>query len=148
MPVLASISGVMNTLMAAGLMAWAAWVLTRALPAQNAAMILACLVLCEFALETIWHGGAWFGADLILWPAQIVLTRAAWRWMLRRRRRDWNYGLWLIALSAASVALAQFAWSGAARLAVLRFAATVVCLSLLSPWFISKFPQQPHNHAQ
>jgi hypothetical protein len=148
----------MNTallLTVAGLVVAAALALARTLPAQNVAMILGSLAAVEWALETIWAGpnSLWLG--LLFWPATIVLARAGCRWFLRRWRQDWNYGIWLVLLVGAAAALVQFAtaFSGftrvaAAKLAVIRLASTAVCLLSLSPWFISKFPQQPHNHTQ
>jgi hypothetical protein len=135
----------------------AALVLARALPAQNVALILGGLAAYEWALESLWHplgsGSLWRG--LLFWPALVVLARAGGRWMLRRRRQNWNYGVWLVVLASAAAALAQFVlalsdatWAVALKLAALRFAATVFCLFWLSPWFISKFPQQPQERAQ
>jgi hypothetical protein len=137
------------------LLVWAAWLLARALPAQNVALILGVLIGCEFALEIVWQGRILAGGDLAFWPAMVVLARVACRWILRHWRRDWKYGSWLIAMASMTVALLQFVlapagspWALAAKLASLRLAATAFCLFFLSPWFISKLPQQPHDHAQ
>jgi hypothetical protein len=137
------------------LLAVAAALLARTLPAQNIAFILVSLIACEMALEA-------FSADLalswrgwIFWPAVVVLARVAFRWILRRWRQDWNYGAWLILLASAALALAQFALtlfdaglSSALRGAALRFGSTALCLFVLTPWFISKLPQQPQERAQ
>jgi ABC-type iron transport system FetAB permease component len=147
--------------MAAGvLLAGSGLALARTLPAQNVALILGLLVAGEFALEAIWNGKAALTDGLTFWPAMVVLARMGARRMLRRRRQDWNYGVWLILLSGAAVALVQFALSAMnansnatlthspLKLSAIRFAATAVCLFVLAPWFISKLPQQPKNHAQ
>jgi hypothetical protein len=137
------------------LVVWPSLVLARTLPLQNVALIFSSLIACEWALETVWIKSNLPWGGLLIWPATIVLVRVGCRWILRRWRQDWNYGLWLIFLVSAAVALAQFTFARvgsprafAARMAAVRFAATAVCLFFLSPWFISKFPQQPHNHAQ
>ncbi len=139
----------------AGLLAAAALVLARALPAQNAALILGCLIAWEMALEFAWPGpdSSWRG--WLFWPALVVLARVAGRWVLRRRRQDWNYGVWLIALAGAVAALAQWAialrgmaCTAAAKLSAMRFVSTAFCLFWLSPWFVSKFPRQPREGAQ
>jgi hypothetical protein len=124
------------------------WLLAQALPMQNAALILGVLLASEFVLETIWNGRVWAGTDLTFWPALVVLARVACRWILRHRRQDWNYGIWLILMASTLVALSQFIIALDSSLAAIRFAATALCLFFLSPWFISKLPQQPHNHTQ
>ena len=128
------------------LFAWSAWLLSRALPTQNIALILGVLIGCELALEIILHGRGFLRVNLLFWPAAIILSRVGMRWILRRWRKDWNYGVWLILLASATVAIVQFVF--APKLWATRFAATGVCLLFLSPWFISKFPQQPQDHAQ
>jgi hypothetical protein len=140
---------------AAGLLAAAALALARALPAQNVALIMGGLIVWEVALETVWNGRCLLRSGLLYWPAITVLARVGCRWILRRRRQDWNYGIWLIFMASMTVALAQLAialagstWAIAAKLAAIRFASTAACLVFLSPWFISKFPQQPKKHAQ
>jgi hypothetical protein len=124
------------------------WLLAQALPAQNAALILGVLIGCEYVLETIWNGRVWAGTDLTFWPATVVLTRVACRWILRHWRQDWNYGIWLIVMASTVVALSQFIIALDSSLAAIRFAATAFCLFFLSPWFISKLPQQPYNDTQ
>jgi len=135
-----------NFIVAALLLAWAAWLLARALPVQNIALILGALLVCEFALESIYNGGVLLGISLLFWPATIILARIGVRWILRRWRQGWNYGVWLILLASATAAGLQCVV--AVKLWPIRFATTVFCLFFLSPWFISKFPQQPHDHAQ
>jgi hypothetical protein len=136
------------------LLALAALVLARTLPAQNVALILGSLIAFEIALESVWNGPASLWAGWFFWPAIIVLARVGGRWLLRRRRQDWNYGVWLIVLASAVAALAQFAialsdvkWPVALKLSAVRFGAAAFCLFWLSPWFISKLPQQPQDHA-
>jgi hypothetical protein len=51
-------------------------------------------------------------------------------------------------LAQFAIALAGSPWTFAFKYAAIRFASTAFCLLFLSPWFISKLPQQPHNHAQ
>jgi len=138
----------------AGLLVAAALVLARALPPQNVALILGSLIAGEMALETLWTGPASLWRGSLFWPAIIVLARVGGRWILRRRREDWNYGVWLIVLASAVAALVQFAialsgatWSAALKLSVVRFGAAALCLFWLAPWFISKLPQQPQDHA-
>ena len=145
----------MNFIDAVILLALSAWLLARALPAQNIALIIAVLILCEGALETILHGGSRPRNGVLFWPAIIILTRVGARWVLRLWRKDWKYGFWLILLTGVAMTLAQFAialagstWAVAAKLAAIRFGVTAVCLFFLSPWFISKFPQQPQDHTQ
>jgi hypothetical protein len=134
----------------------AALVLARGLPTQNVALILGSLIAFEVMLEGAWAGldSAWRG--WFFWPAFIVLARAGVRWVLRRWRRDWNYGVWLIVLASAVVALAQWTvallfsdakWPVAFKLSAVRFGASAFCLFWLAPWFISKLPQQPQDHA-
>jgi len=144
-----------NFLVAALLLGWSVWLLARALPAQNIVLILAVLLAGEFALEFICHTGGWLGINLLFWTATILLARIAARWILRRWRQQWNYGVWLILLASTTVALVQFViaqsgspWTFAVKLSAIRFTATGFCLFFLSPWFISKFPQQPHDRAQ
>jgi hypothetical protein len=139
-----------TTIMAAVLLVFSALVLSRALPAQNVALILGLLAACELALETVWNGTLSFGGGLAFWPAMVVLARMGARRMLRRRRQDWNYGVWLIFLASAAVALVQLAvlamnapGDAPLKFSVIRFAATAFCLFILSPWFILKLPQQP-----
>jgi hypothetical protein len=141
-----------SLLVASLLFVWSVWLLARTLPLQNVALILGVMIGCEFALENIWKGG---GMPLLFWPAVTVLGRVGWRRMLRHRRQEWNYGIWLALLASTTVALLQFVialagspWAFAAKLAAIRFAMSGVCLFFLSPWFISKLPQQPHDHAQ
>lgn len=127
------------------LVVWPSLVLARTLPMQNVALIFSSLMAWEWALETVWiKSNSPWGA-LLFWPATIVLARLGCRWILRRKR-DWNYGTWLIVTASALTSLVQFAF--APKLAAIRFVSTALCLFILSPWFISKFPQQPQNHAQ
>jgi len=133
----------------------AARLLARALPAQNVALILGSLIVSELALHAVWTGPGLLWRDLLFWPAMVIWARVGGRWLLRRRRQDWNYGVWLIVLASATAALAQFAlalsgatWSEAVRLSAIRFAVAAFCLFWLSPWFISKLPQQPQERAQ
>jgi len=135
-----------NFIVAALLLAWSVWLLARALPVQNIALIVGALILCEFTLERICHVEGLLGVHLLFWPATIILARIGVRWILRRWRQDWNYGVWLILLASTTVAGLQF--MVAVNLSAIRFAATAFCLFFLSPWFISKLPQQPHDHAQ
>jgi hypothetical protein len=137
------------------LLALAALTLARTLPAQNIAFIVAILIASELALETIWNRSFAWTSAWCFWPAIIILARVWGRWILRCLRKDWNYGIWLIFLVGIVTALLQFAttwaganWSLAIKLCALRFAATAFCLFWLSPWFISKFPQQPQERAQ
>jgi len=139
---------------AAALLAAAAVALARSLPAQNAALILCFLIACEIVLEFFWAGSGLRWRGLIFWPAAVVLARAGIRWMLRRRQAG-NYGIRLIVLASAAAALAQFAialsgekWTQAVKFSAIRFGSTAFCLFWLSPWFISKFAQQPQEHAQ
>jgi hypothetical protein len=139
---------------AAGLLA-AALALARTLPAQNVATILGGLIVCEWTLETTWPSARLVWCGFLFWPGIIVLACVGCRWVLRRWKQDWNSGIWLIVMASATVTLVQTAiarasstWLFAAKFAAIRFVATAVCLFFLSPWFISKFPQQPHNHAQ
>jgi hypothetical protein len=139
---------------AAVLLVAAARVLARALPLQNVALIIGSLIASELALHAVWAGPGLFWRDLLFWPAMVLWARVGGRWLLRRRRQDWNYGVWLIVLASATAALAQFAialsgatWSAAVKLSAIRFAAAAFCLFWLSPWFISKLPQQPQDHA-
>jgi hypothetical protein len=140
---------------AAVLLVAAARVLARALPLQNVALIIGSLIASELALHAVWAGPGLFWRDLLFWPAMVLWARVGGRWLLRRRRQDWNYGVWLIVLASATAALAQFAialsgatWSAAVKLSAIRFAAAAFCLFWLSPWFISKLPQQPQERAQ
>jgi hypothetical protein len=144
----------LDDLMAAGLFAAAALLLTRALPAQNVALILGSLIACEILLEALWGASDSLWRGWLCWPAVLALTRIGWRRILRRWRHEWNYGVWLIILASATTALLQFAvtlsdakWSVALKLSAVRFAAAAICLFWLSPWFISKLPQQPQDHA-
>jgi hypothetical protein len=148
----------MNILVAMGaaaLFVAAARVLARALPAQNVALIVGSLIASELVLQAIWSGPGLLRRDLLSWPAVVLWARVGIRWFLRRRRQDWNYGVWLIVLASAAAALVQFAialsgakWNVAVKLSALRFAAGALCLFWLSPWFISKLPQQPQERAQ
>jgi hypothetical protein len=129
-------------------------VLARALPTQNVAMILGSLIACEMALEAVWKAPDSLWRGWLFWPAMLVLARVGARWILRRRRRDWNYGVWLIVIASVVAAAVQFAmalsgskWSVALKLSAVRFVASAFCLFWLSPWFISKLPQQPEDHA-
>jgi hypothetical protein len=77
------------------------------------------------------------------------------RWILRRRRQDWNYGVWLLVLASAAAAMAQFAMALAGatcavafKASAIRFASTFVCLFWLAPWFVSKFAQKPEEQAK
>jgi hypothetical protein len=133
----------------------AAWFLARALPPQNVALIVGSLIAAELALQDSWAGPGLLWRDVLFWPAMVLWARIGGRWFLRRRRQDWNYGVWLIALASAAAALVQFTvalpgvkWSVAVRLSALRFAVAAFCLFWLSPWFISKLPQQPQERAQ
>jgi hypothetical protein len=141
-------------LIVAGLFVAAALVLARALPVQNVALILCSLIACEVVLATVWKASDSLWRGWLFWPAFLVLARAGGRWILRRRHADWNYGVWLVVLASAVTALAQFAislsgakWSVALKLSAVRFGAAAFCLFWLSPWFISKFPKQPQDHA-
>jgi hypothetical protein len=143
------------TMAAAVLLVAAARVLARALPAQNVALIVGGLIASELALHAIWASFGLPWRDLLFWPAMVLWARVGGRWFLRRRRQDWNYGVWLIVLASAAVALAQFAialcaanWSVAVKLSAIRFAAAAFCLFWLAPWFISKLAQQPQERAQ
>jgi len=147
--------GVLVSMSAAVLLVTATRLLVRALPAQNIALIVGGLIASEIVLHAFWAGHELLWRDLFFWPAVILWARVGVRWFLRRRRRDWNYGIWLIILASASVALLQFAiaFSGAnlsvaLKLSAIRFAAAAFCLFWLSPWFISKLPQQPQERAQ
>jgi hypothetical protein len=149
------IMDVLITMAAAALLVAAARVLARALPAQNVALIVGSLIASELALQAVCVGAVWIWPELLFWPALIIWARIGIRWFLRRQRQDWNYGFWLIAMAGAVMALVQFAmaFSGANRgaavkLSGIRFAATAFCLFWLSPWFISKLPQQPQQRAQ
>jgi hypothetical protein len=140
---------------AAVLLLAAAWVLARALPAQNIALIVGGLIALEIVLHAFWGGPGLLWRDLLFWPAMVLWARVGVRWFLRRRRQDWDYGAWLIVLASAAVAFVQFAiafsgadWSVAVKLCAVRFAAAAFCLFWLSPWFISKLPQQPQERAQ
>jgi hypothetical protein len=144
----------LDYLTVAVLLVAAAVVLARALPAQNVALILGSLIACEVALESVWIGPDSLWRGWFFWPAIVVLARVGGRWILRRRRPDWNYGVWLIVLASAVAALVQFAialsgakWSVALKLSAVRFGASALCLFWLSPWFISKLPQQPQDQA-
>src|SRR5277367_1179307 len=97
-------------ILAAGLFAAAVLSLTRSLPLQNAVTILGGLAAGELALDNLFFAIGSPTRNCLLWPALVVLARALWRWKLRRPRADWNYGLWLILLASASVALAQLAF--------------------------------------
>ncbi len=128
--------------------------LARPLPAQNVAFILVSLVACEIVLEAVLPGFSSQWRGWLFWPSVIVWSRVGGRWFLRLRRKDWNYGLWLILLAGAVAALVQFSLarrignlSIALKLSAIRFAASAFCLFCLSPWFISKLPQQPQDHA-
>jgi hypothetical protein len=130
-------------------------VLARTLPPQNVVMIVGSLVAWELVLQAIRSGPRLQWCDLLFWPAAVIWARVGSRWFLRQRRQDWNYGVWLIVLASAVVAVAQFAialliadWSVAVKRSAIRFAVTAFCLFWLSPWFISKLPQQPQEHAQ
>ena len=135
-----------NFIVAALLLVWSVWLLARALPVQNIALIVGALMACEFALESIYNGGSLLGISLLFWPATIILARIGVRWILRRWRQDWNYGVWLILLASTIVAGLQLVV--AVKLSAIRFGVTAFCLFFLSPWFISKFPQQPQDHTQ
>jgi hypothetical protein len=146
---------VLVAMSAAALLVAAAWVLARALPAQNVVLIAGGLIASELVLQAIWpiHGLLW--GDLLFWPAVVLWARIGSRWFLRRRRQNWNYGFWLIVLASAAAALVQFTialsgikWNVAVKLSAIRFAAAAFCLFWLSPWFISKLPQQPQERAQ
>jgi hypothetical protein len=141
-------------LIVASLFTAAALVLARALPVQNVALIFCSLIVCEVLLAAVWKASDALWRGWFFWPAFLVLARTAWRWILRRWRAEWNYGVWLIVLASAAAALLQFAialsgakWSVALKLSGVRFAAAAFCLFWLSPWFISKLPQQPQDHA-
>jgi hypothetical protein len=128
--------------------------LSRTLPTQNVALILVSLVACEFLVEAVVPGFSSSWRGFFFWPAILVLARAGGRWFLRLRRKNWNYGVWLIVLASAVAALAQFCiafpganWSAALKLSAIRFGVSAFCLFWLSPWFISKLPQQPQDQA-
>jgi hypothetical protein len=144
----------LDDLIIAGLFAAAALLLTRTLPPQNVALILGGLIACEILLEALWIASDALWRGWLFWPSFLVLTRMGWRWILRRWNANWHYGICLIVLASATAALLQFAialpaaeWSVAPKLSAVRFAAAAVCLFWLSPWFISKLPQQPQDHA-
>src|SRR5580692_6430751 len=99
----------LDNLTVAVLIAAAALVLARILPVQNVALILGCLIACEIVLEALWITADSLWRASLFWPAVIVLARTGGRWLLRRRREDWNYGVWLILLASAVAALLQFA---------------------------------------
>jgi hypothetical protein len=133
----------------------AARALARTLPPQNVIVIVVGLVACELVVQAIRSGPGLQWRDLLLWPAMAIWARVGSRWFLRRWRQDWNYGVWLIVLTSAVVAMAQFAialliadWSVAVKRSAIRFAEAAFCLFWLSPWFISKLPQQPQERAQ
>jgi hypothetical protein len=133
----------------------AARVLARTLPPQNVTMIVGSLVLWELVLQAIRSGPGLQWRDLLFWPAIVIWARVGVRWFLRQRRQDWNYGVWLIVLASAVVAVAQFAialliadQSVAVNRSAIRFAETAFCLFWLTPWFISKLSQQPQERAQ
>ncbi len=143
---------VLVSIAVAVLLASAALLLARALPAQNIVLILGSLIAWEVALEAVspGTGSPWRG--WLFWPAVVVLARVGGRSILRRRRQDWNYGVWLIVLAGAVVALIQFAfalfgapWTVAAKLAGVRFASTAFCLFWLTPWLIAKFIPPPRS---
>jgi hypothetical protein len=134
------------------LLATAAALLARALPAQNVALIMVVLLAWEMALQAFCFGGEHLWRGWLFWPAMVIWARVVCRWMLRRRRQDWNYGVWLVLFASATTALAQWglvfygaAWTVALKFSAMRFASTAVCLFFLSPWFISKLPQQPQR---
>jgi hypothetical protein len=140
---------------ALGLLVGAIKVLLRSIPAQNIFVIVGSLIFVEMLLqsELTWFGAFWTAA--VFWPALIIWARIVTRWFLRRRRQDWNYGIWLIFLASALVALMQFALtlitedaSAALKATAFRFVMAAGCLLLLTPWLISKLPQQPHQQAQ
>jgi len=143
------------TITAAVPLVTAGWILTRSLPAQNVVLIVGSLMAAECLLQIVRaHPDAhWPG--LLFWPAMVLWARLGTRWLLRSWRKDWNYGIWLIVLAGSATALLQFAiamsgvrWNVAAQQAGVRFAEAAVSLFLLSPWFISKLPQQPQERAQ
>lgn len=131
---------------ALGLVLLAALAQFRALPAQNVAMILASLAAFEAVLESVLNSHFALGwTGLLFWPATIVLARIGCRWILRRWKQDWNYGIWLVVIASVTVALVQFEmaciglpWTVAIKLSSIRLIATAFCLVSLSPWFISK----------
>jgi hypothetical protein len=132
----------------------AALALARTLPAQNVAFILVSLVACEIVLQAVLRGFSSQWQGWLFWPAILVLSRVGARWFLRLRRKDWNYGLWLILLAGAVAASVQFAlalrignMSVALKLSAIRLGASAFCLFWVTPWFISKLPQQPQDHA-
>jgi uncharacterized membrane protein YfcA len=132
----------------------AAQTLTRSLPTQNVILIIGSLIAAEFLLQILWVYPDAHWSALLFWPTMILWARIGTRWFLRRSRRDWNYGVCLIILASAAVALLNFAvalsrvtWSVAAQQSGVRFAEAAFCLFLLSPWFISKLPQQPQERA-
>ena len=144
----------LDSIIIAVLVVSVALMLARTLPAQNVALILGSLIACEIALEAVWSVPASSWRGWFIWPAILVLARVGGRWFLRLRRKDWNYGVWLILLASAVSALVQFSiafpganWSAALKLSAIRFGVSAFCLFWLSPWFISKLPQQPQDHA-
>lgn len=146
---------VLGSIAVAVLLVAAARVLARTLPAQNLALIIGGLIASELAFHALWADPGLLWADLLFWPAMVLWARIGSRWFLRRSRRSWNYGVWLIVLASTAATLIQFAITlpgaslgAAAKLAAIRFAVTAICLFWLSPWFISKFPQQPQERAQ
>jgi len=130
-------------------------VLGRRLPKQNVALIMGGLIAWEIALGAALPNSDYLWCGWLFWPAFIVLARAGIRRMLRYYKQYWNYGIWLFLLASTAAALMQFAfllvistWSIAVRASLVRFGSTAFCLFVLAPWFISKLPQQPHDHAQ
>jgi hypothetical protein len=145
----------LETILVAVPLALAVLVLARSLPAQNIAFILGCLIAWEIALQTVWGELASLRPGWLFWPMLVVWARIVVRWILRLRRKNWNYGFLLILLAGAGTAALQFACAAvsatrsvALEVAAIRLGSTVVCLLFLTPWFISKLPQQPHHHAQ
>jgi hypothetical protein len=142
------------SILALALLLGAIQALLRSLPAQNVSVIVGGLLLVEMVLEAeqAWFGPFWRAVSF--WPAIIIWARVLVRWFLRRRRQDWNYGIWLIFIASAAVAMIQFALAlttadaiVALKTAAFRFAIAGGSLLLLTPWFISKLPEQPEKHA-
>ena len=132
----------------------AARTLARSLPKQNIAFILACLIAAEVALESLRAASGWPSRAVLFWPGLVIWARIGVRWMFLRWRQAWNYGVWLIILAAAVVALAQAivalpgaGWAATSKICAMRWGASAFCLFWLSPWFISKLPQQPQQRA-
>src|SRR5580658_3419963 len=99
------------TMGAAVLLIAAARLLARTLPTQNVVLIVGSLIASEIVLQAVWASSDLLWRELFFWPAMILWARIGARWILRRRRPDWNYGIWLIVVAGAAVGLVQFAFA-------------------------------------